>query len=87
MQVARAASLPLCPVATAMLVGSPTMAKAGRTGAAASTSSSRRTPMQPTSSSWESARCRGVVSGRRAARCAAASAQARKPFMSAAPRP
>jgi len=38
-------------------------------------------------SSYENARCSGVRSGRVAARSAAASAQARNPFMSAAPRP
>ena len=81
------AVFPLCPVATAIEVGSPTMQKAGPTGAASSTSISRRTPRQPTSSSYEKARCSGARSRRSVARSAAASAQATNPFMSAAARP
>ena len=85
-QVAFSATLPLCPTAVRSIVGSPTMQNVGRWVQPAMSSISERTPTQPISSSYEKAICSGMLSVRRAARSAARNAQARNPFMSAAPR-
>ncbi len=57
----RQAFLPLCATTSSMPVGSPTMHAAGRTPRATMSAISRRTPMQPTSSSYDSAKCSGFA--------------------------
>ncbi|KVK84611.1 hypothetical protein WS90_11565 [Burkholderia cepacia] len=83
----RIASLPLWPSTGFSPVGSPIRHRRGRCARAASASSIGRTPRQPTSSSYENARCTGTPGGRATNAGTAASADAMKPFMSAVPRP
>ena len=63
------------------------MQKLGTKGAALSISIMERTPTHPISSSYEKARCRGVVKFISDALIAACNAQATKLFISAVPLP
>ena len=72
---------------TRMLVGSPTITTRGLGNSATIFSTSGRTPRQPTSSSYEKAKCTGVPSGRETNSGTSASAMAMNPFMSHVPRP
>ena len=78
---------PLCATTSSMPVGSPTMHPAGRTPRATMSAISRRTPMQPTSSSYERAKCRGLLRPRRTNSARMPSPTAEKLFMSVTPRP
>ena len=77
----------LCASITLMLVGSPTMTARGRGRSAPSRAISGRTPVQPTSSSYETMMWIGSFSLRDLNSGTEASTQARKPFMSQVPRP
>jgi hypothetical protein len=85
--VTRNARWPLCPITTPISVGSPTKQAAGFTLARSRRAIMLRTPTQPTSSSYESARWIGRASRAASMSGTAARQQASKPFMSAAPRP
>ncbi len=62
-KVTLAPYLPLWPITTAIPVGSPTKQPRGITPRSRMRAMSGRTPRQPTSSSYEIARCSGRVSG------------------------
>ena len=80
-------SPPLCPVTACMRDGSPTMTAAALGARAASSATMGTHPTQPSSSSIESAICKGRFAPEFSASGTAASASATKPFMSQVPRP
>ena len=83
----RQAFFPLCATTTCMPVGSPTMQPAGATPRATMSASSRCTPMQPVSSSYDRAKWTGCLRPRRRSSGTNASPVAEKLFMSVTPRP
>ena len=80
-------SPPLCLTTTFISVGSPTMAARGRRPLLASHSIMPPTPVQPTSSSKDSAKWIGRARPSADQAGTLASADAMKPFMSVVPRP
>ena len=79
--------LPLWATTISIFVGSPMMAIDGTTGIFSIRSSSRRTPIQPTSSSYDNAIWIGVVRLAATISGTHSNTQAMNPFISALPRP